>query len=167
MKKVNIRALEPEDLDMLYKIENDDSLWRVGNTNVPYSRYALHDYIAHASNDIYTDKQVRLMIEDTGGHPVGILDFVDFNPQHLRAEIGIVIESRYRRQGLATAALKEAIDYSRRILHLHQLYAIVDLENEEALSLFRKQNFKGNTVLSHWLFDGKQYHAALLMQFFL
>lgn len=167
MRMVNFRALEPEDLDMLYKIENDETLWRIGSTNVPYSRYTLHDYIAHASNDIYIDKQVRLMIENAEGHPVGILDFMDFNPQHLRAEIGIVIESRYRCQGLATAALREAIDYSRRIFHLHQLYAVVSTENEEAQSLFRKQNFTGNTVLKHWLFDGKLYHDAVLMQFFL
>ncbi|PTL32560.1 GNAT family N-acetyltransferase [Prevotella sp. oral taxon 376] len=167
MRKVNFRALEPEDLDMLYKIENDGALWRVGNTNVPYSRYALHDYIAHASNDIYTDKQVRLMIEDAEGHPVGILDLVDFNPKHLRAEVGIVVESRYRHQGLATAALREAIEYSRRVLHLHQIYAVVDMENEEALALFRKQNFTGDTILKHWLFDGKRYHDALMMHFFL
>lgn len=47
MQKIRLRALEPEDLDMLYEIENDRSLWNVGATNVPYSRYTLHDYIAH------------------------------------------------------------------------------------------------------------------------
>ena len=42
-QKVLLRALEPEDLDMLYQIENNRQLWDVGTTNVPYSRYALHD----------------------------------------------------------------------------------------------------------------------------
>ena len=60
-----LRAMEPEDLDILYRIENDFELWAVGATNVPYSRYALHEYIASASGDIYTDRQVRLIIEDT------------------------------------------------------------------------------------------------------
>ena len=91
-QKVLLRALEPEDLDMLYQIENNRQLWDVGMTNVPYSRYALHDYIAHASVDIYTDKQVRLMIENQQGTIVGIVDIVDFNPQHLRAEVGIFIK---------------------------------------------------------------------------
>ena len=50
--EIRLRALEPEDLDLLYKIENDMKLWNVGATNVPYSRYTLHDYIATASNDI-------------------------------------------------------------------------------------------------------------------
>ena len=55
--------MEPEDLDLLYKIENDESLWSVSTTNVPYSRYVLHDYIANSKNDIFADNQVRLIIE--------------------------------------------------------------------------------------------------------
>ena len=45
MNQVHLRAIEPEDLDLLYRIENDVKLWNVGITNVPYSRYALHDYV--------------------------------------------------------------------------------------------------------------------------
>ena len=48
---IHLRAVEPEDLDLLYKIENDVKLWNVGATNVPYSRYTLHDYVANASDD--------------------------------------------------------------------------------------------------------------------
>ena len=67
---VKLRAMEPEDLDMLYMIENDRKLWDVGVTNVPYSRYVLHDYIANSSGDIYTDHQVRLIIEKGVGETV-------------------------------------------------------------------------------------------------
>jgi diamine N-acetyltransferase len=37
MKEPNIRlrALELEDLDFLYHIENDDRLWELGVSNVP------------------------------------------------------------------------------------------------------------------------------------
>ena len=55
MKEPNIRlrALELEDLDFLYQIENDDRLWELGVSNVPYSRRVLLDYITSASADIY------------------------------------------------------------------------------------------------------------------
>lgn len=167
MNTVSLRAIEPEDLDLLYKIENDASLWRVGSTNVPYSRYALHDYVSRACNDIYVDRQVRLMIENADGETVGILDIVDFNPQHLRAEVGIVIESRYRRQGYARAALRQAMDYSRTVIHLHQLYAIIDTSNADALSLFSSLGFEHSATLRQWLHDGHGYRDALLMQTFL
>ena len=35
---VRLRAMEPEDLDALYRIENDRDVWDVGENNVPYSR---------------------------------------------------------------------------------------------------------------------------------
>lgn len=81
---IRLRAMEPEDLDLLYHIENDRSVWGVSSTNVPYSRYALHDYVAHAQNDIYTDKQVRLIITKETGETIGLLDLMNFDPSSAR-----------------------------------------------------------------------------------
>ena len=126
MKKIKLRALEPEDLDLLYTIENDMSLWDVGITNVPYSRYVLHDYIAQAKDDIYSDRQVRLIVENEDGEVVGMADVVNFDPQHRRAELGIVIQKDFRHAGYAFAAVQEVLQYSLHILHLHQVYVIIN-----------------------------------------
>lgn len=162
--QIRLRAIEPEDLDLLYTIENDVSLWNVGNTNVPYSRYVLHDYIAHANNDIYHDQQVRLMVENEAGSVVGIADVVNFNPQHRRAELGIIIISAYRRQGYATSAMEEVLRYALKVLHLHQVYVIVDRNNIAAIKLFNSLSFKESACMRDWLYDGCDYHDVLLMQ---
>lgn len=94
-KEIYLRALEPEDLDFLYEMENDESLWEVGNTNVPYSRQVLLDYITTSSADIYADKQVRFIIENEMHERVGIIDLMNFDPRHLRAEVGIVVKKDY------------------------------------------------------------------------
>ena len=163
---VKLRAMEPEDLDMLYKIENDRKLWDVGVTNVPYSRYVLHDYIANSSGDIYTDHQVRLIIENGVGETVGTIDITNFDAKNLRAEVGIVTLSEHRRHGYALAALLQITDYALHVLHLHQLYAVVNLDNKASLSLFKKAGFKEAAQLEDWLYDGKNYHPAALMQIF-
>ena len=164
---IRLRAIEPEDLDLLYRIENDTCLWNVGTTNVPYSRYTLHDYIANSSDDIYTDRQVRLIIENSRHETVGLVDIVHFEPQHQRAEVGIVVIDSYRRQGYATATLAELCRYALRVLHLHQLYAVVRDGNEAAHHLFANAGFKQQAVLHDWLYDGRCYHDAVLMQSFL
>ena len=164
---MTLRALEPEDLDLLYQIENNRELWQVGATNVPYSRYTLHDYIATSSDDIFADRQVRLIVENEQGEAVGIADLVNFDPQHQRAEVGIVIMPDYRHKGYATAAIQALCDYAVRIVHLHQLYALIDSANEAAVSLFKKEGFTTQNILQEWLFDGREYHNALLMQRFL
>lgn len=164
---VKLRAMEPEDLDMLYQIENDSSIWHVGTNNVPYSRYALHDYIAHASGDIYTDKEVRLMIDNENNETVGIVDLVNFSPQHQRAEIGIVIKKGCRNLGYANAAIRKIMSYAHDIVHLHQLYAIVEVSNEISLSLFESLGFSQGIRLKEWTFNGTTYTDAVMMQKFL
>lgn len=57
-----LRALEPEDLDILYEWENDTDLWKYGSSLSPFSRFALRQYLVYAQQDIYQTKQLRLMI---------------------------------------------------------------------------------------------------------
>jgi len=163
---VHLRAIEPEDLDMLYRIENDVKLWNVGITNVPYSRYALHDYVANASGDIYTDHQVRLIVENTEQQVVGIADIVDFDASNCRAEIGLVIEQPFRGQGYGYSAMRELERYALNVLHLHQLYAVIDVQNETCLQLFRQLGYRESASLKDWLFDGREYRDAIVMQTF-
>ncbi|MCI6702051.1 MAG: GNAT family N-acetyltransferase [Prevotella sp.] len=162
---VTLRAIEPEDLDILYRIENDREVWNVSATNVPYSKYMLHDYIANATGDIYTDKQVRMMIENQQQEVVGILDLVNFDPTHRRAEVGIIIQQPFRCQGYATAALDKVIDYARDTLHLHQLYVYIDSTQKASLATFQHVGFKKSAVLDDWLFDGENYRETIILQY--
>ncbi len=162
---VRLRAIEPEDLDLMYDMENDCSLWNIGVTNVPYSRFILHEYITHTVGDIYTDKQLRLMIE-VDKQVVGMIDLISYDPRNNRAEVGVVVQEPYRHKGYATKALRQLIDYSRDVLHLHLLYAYVSPDNDYSVRLFRAAGFRQTAVLKDWLYDGERYSDVLLMQFF-
>ena len=61
-QNIHLRALEPEDLDFLYEIENNESIWEVSNTQTPYSKWVLKQYLENAHQDIYEAKQLRLVI---------------------------------------------------------------------------------------------------------
>lgn len=164
MSRVTLRAMEPEDLDLLYRIENDNSLWNVGITNVPYSRYILRDFIASSTGDIYKDGQVRLIIENSEREVVGIADLVNFDARNCRAEVGIVIECQHQRKGYAAEALSLMADYSRKVLHLHQLYAIVSKDNFASIALFSKAGYQVTAEMKDWLYTGKEYISAQLLQ---
>lgn len=165
--QVVLRALEPEDLENLYEIENDENIWGVGNTNVPYSHAVLLDYIASATGDIYTDKQVRLMVENAHGEVVGIVDLMNFDPRHRRAEVGIVVKKAFRHQGYATAILCKVKDYALHVLNLHQIYAIVGESNKVSLKMLKSSGFQGTKVLKDWIFNAGKYETAYFFQSFL
>lgn len=164
---VTLRAMEPEDLDVLYTIENDMELWDAGNTNVPYSRYALHEYMSNVSGDIYADRQARLMVCTQQKEVVGMIDLIDFNPRHQRAEVGIVIQKPYRAMGYGQAAMARLIDYTCHTLHIRQLYAFVDVGNTFCIRLFKHAGFVPAARLGDWLNCRDGYHDAILMQRFL
>lgn len=164
---IRLRAMEPEDLDALYGMENDTSLWHLGLTNVPYSRYVLHDYISQQTGDIYTDKQVRLMIVNEAGETVGMVDLTSFDPKNQRAELGLVIAANHRQKGYARAAMLALHHYAKSTLHLHQVYAVIPADNQACLHLFRTLDYQPSATLSDWLFDGTTYHDAVLLQYIL
>lgn len=164
-EKITLRALEPEDLEVLYVVENDPKLWNVGLSNTLYSHFALKEFIANTTNDIYTDKQLRLVVE-ADGQVAGILDIMAFEPEHRRAELGIVILEKYRGRGIAAKAVRLLLDYCRSKVHLHQLYSWVPADNEPSIKLFRNLGFIP-TIVKDWLFDGEDFKDAVFMQLFL
>lgn len=141
-KNLSFRALEPGDIEKLYKWENDTSIWHISNTVTPYSKHVLEEYILSSHQDIYTVKQLRFMIViSKTGEAVGCIDLFDFDPANLRAGVGILISDEYRNKGFASEALEMLIDYSFNTLHLHQLYASITYDNKASLKLFEKYNF--------------------------
>ncbi|RRD02211.1 GNAT family N-acetyltransferase [Prevotella sp. OH937_COT-195] len=162
--KIILRALEPEDLEDLYLIENDRNLWDVGITNVPYSRYSLREFIANTTNDIYADRQLRLVIDTEEERVAGIVDLFNFDPRHSRAEVGIVMKTALRGRGIAKETLAELHRYVAEVLDIFQLYAVVPSSNEKSLRLFISQGYETTATLRQWLSIGNGYQDALLLQ---
>ena len=89
---IYLRALEPEDLDFIHTIENDETIWELSNTITPYSKFLIKEYLEHAHKDIYEVKQLRLLISDFNDSAIGLIDIFDFDIKNRRAGIGILIQ---------------------------------------------------------------------------
>ena len=161
---IRLRALEPEDLDLLYAWENDTSLWKFGSTLVPYSRYVLKAYLEHADADIYAQKQLRLMIVlKASGETVGTVDLFDFDPRHRRAGVGILIDPAYQRKGIGKEALSLLTAYAFGLLNIHQLYVFVPVSNEPSRNLFLDSGFTSCGILKDWLHTNHGFADAYFM----
>ena len=162
---ISLRAIEPSDIDILYQWENDVENWKVSNTQAPFSRFILEQYITSAHQDIYCVKQLRLIICDSNNKPVGCIDLFDFDPNHLRCGIGILIsEKSDRRKGYASEALELLIDYCFSVFNLHQLYCNITTDNEASVLLFQKHGFQITGIKKQWIRDGNKYKDELLLQ---
>lgn len=166
---MRIRGIEPEDLDLLYTIENDSALWWVGAQTAPVSRFRLREYIVSCEADIYKDEQVRFVIETGNGNDreakaVGLVDLFNFSPRNRRAELGIAITKEAQGKGIAQEAIKEIMAYARDIVGIHQIYAIVPSSNLASQKMLLNIGFQRHAVLKDWLMHDSKYEDALFMQ---
>jgi diamine N-acetyltransferase len=164
--KVRLRALEPTDLDWLFDIENDESLWGISNTTQPFSKDILARYIQEANLDFYSAKQLRLVIEYQE-QAVGLVDLYNYEPQHHRAGLGIFVLPKFESKGIATTAIKITTNYAYNVLQLHQVYANITAGNTKSINLFKKLNFKLVGIKKDWIFLKGNYKDELLFQLLL
>ena len=163
---IYLRALEPEDLDFIYQIENDESIWQVSNTQTPYSKFLIRQYLENAHQDIYEAKQLRLAIcvRDTNS-VIGLIDLFDFDPKNKRAGIGIVIQNDAdRSKGFGKEALDLLINYSFKQLQLHQLFANIGAHNVPSINLFTTFGFEKIGVKKDWNYSNNTFQDELLFQ---
>ena len=163
--KISLRALEPEDLEFLFQIENNESYWEISHTKTPFSKFILKQYIENSHLDIYETKQLRLIIEENSTKSqLGMIDLFDFNPQHKRAGIGILINPNQQNKGYASDALSLLINYAFTILNVHQLFANIISENTNSITLFEKFNFKQAGIKKDWIFSSGKFKDEILYQ---
>ncbi len=164
-KQIYLRSLEPTDIDTLYKWENDSENWLISNTQTPFSKFVLEQYLASSHEDIYTVKQLRLLICNNDNQSIGTIDLFDFDPNNLRVGIGILIaEKTERKKAYASEAIQLLIDYCFKVLNLKQLYCNITTDNENSILLFQKNGFQITGIKKQWIRDGKNFKDELILQ---
>jgi len=165
-QKIYLRALEPEDLEFVYHIENDETIWEVSNTQTPYSKFLIRQYLENAHQDIYEAKQLRLAIcKKETSVAIGLIDLFDFDPKNKRAGVGIIIQNETNRNtGIGKEALGLVIDYAFQQLQLHQLYANIGTGNSASLALFATFGFEKIGIKKDWNFNGNSFNDEALFQ---
>lgn len=162
---IYLRALEPEDLDFVHAIENDETIWEISNTQTPYSKYLIKQYLEHAHKDIYEVKQLRLVISDYNNEALGLIDIFDFDFKNLRAGIGVLIKNKEDRgQGIGSESLKLVIGYCFKTLHLHQLYCNISEDNQASMKLFLNEGFRKIGIKKDWNLINGNYKNENLLQ---
>ena len=148
-KKVQLRAIEPTDVNMMLLWENDSENWHVSETLAPFSKFLIESYLQSAQ-DIYVTKQIRFVIESIEtNEPVGLLDFFEYAPRHQRAGLGILIEKNSRKEGFATDAIEIAKVYAKSI-DLHQIFCSIGADNVKSIRLFEKAGFVETGLKRDW-----------------
>lgn len=165
---IYLRALEPEDLDFIHDIENNQDIWEVSNTITPFSKFLIKQYLDQAHKDIFEVKQLRLVISNYEEQRLGMIDLFDFDFKNRRAGVGILIKDKdHRQKGYGKEALELLKRYCKSNLDMHQLYCNISEDNEKSLRLFKQQGFEIIGLKKDWNYVDGSYKNEYLLQILL
>ena len=134
---IKLRPLEREDLRFVHHLDNNAKVMRYWFEE-PYETFA--ELAALYEEHIHDQSERRFVIEHRGEN-AGLVELVEIDHVHRRAEFQLIIAPDHQGKGLATKATRAAMDYGFSVLNLHKIYLIVDAENRRALHVYQKLGF--------------------------
>lgn len=165
-EEITLRALEPQDVDVLMKWENNRDNWDISGTLAPFSRHTLERYIENAHLSIFEAGQYRFIIErKEDGRAIGTVDLFEFDAFHKRVGVGILIGDKSdRTKGFGKIALNLLLDYCLNYLDLHQVFCNIMVTNRVSIALFQEVGFVVSGTKKHWIRQGNRYEDEYFLQ---
>lgn len=165
-ENIKLRALEPQDLDFIYEIENNTDIWNISNTQTPYSKFLIKQYLKNAHQDIYSAKQLRLVIETKeDSKNVGLIDLFEYDPKNKRVGLGLLITNiGNRNKGIGSQAVELLIKYVFEFLQVHQIFINIDTSNSASIKLFNNFGFELIGIKKDWNFYDNSFHDEAIYQ---
>ncbi|MFC0179679.1 spermidine N1-acetyltransferase [Thorsellia kenyensis] len=160
--KVKLRPLEHEDLKFVHQLDNNATVMRYWFEE-PYEAFV---ELVELYNKHIHDQSERRFIVESEGNKVGLIELIEINHVHRRAEFAIMIDPKSQGKGHATEAVKLAIDYAFSVLNLYKLYLIVDEDNLKAIHIYEKLGFKFEAKLIKEYFSHGKYRNIIRMCLF-
>jgi diamine N-acetyltransferase len=160
--KLKLRPLEREDLHFVHELDNNETVMHYWFEE-PYEAFVelcdLYEKHIH-------DQSERRFVVELERQSVGLVELVEINHIHRRAEFQIIISPDFQGKGFATIAAQLAMDYAFKTLNLNKLYLVVDSENERAINVYAKLGFKKEGILIKEFFVDGNYRDAYRMAVF-
>ncbi len=157
---IHLRPLERSDLHFVHVLNNHQGIMSYWFEE-PYEAYV--ELVQLYDKHIHDQGERRFIVENQAGVMIGLVELVEINYIHRRAEFQIIIEPTYQGQGHAEQATQLAIDYAFCVLNLYKLYLIVDKENHKAIHIYKKCGFMFEGDLLQEFFIEGEYRDAIRM----
>lgn len=160
---VTLRPLERDDLHFVHQLNNNRTVMGYWFEE-PYESFVELEELYR--KHIHDQSERRFIVQDGERKRVGLVELVEIDHLHRRAEFLIMTAPEHQSRGYARAATQLAINYAFRVLNLYKLYLLVDVDNARAIAIYEAAGFQREGVLTDEYFSDGRYHSVVRMRLF-
>ena len=160
---VQLRPLERSDLPFVHRLNNNRNVMGYWFEE-PYESFVELEELFN--KHIHDQSERRFIIHVGGEQRVGLVELVEIDQLHRRAEFLVMVAPDHQGRGYATAATRLAISYAFKVLNLYKLYLLVDVDNAPAIHIYERCGFRREALLVDEFFTDGRYHSAIRMCLF-
>jgi len=158
-----LRIPRSEDVDFMLRLENDPDIWKVSQTEEPFTYDEIADFINDSKHNLFLEFQLRnVIVLKEGDTAIGTLDLFDYDDKERSAGIGITICKDYRNKKIGSKALLLFVKMAFLDLNIRELYCTIFPDNIESISLFESCGFQREKLLKNNVqYRGQSYDVYL------
>lgn len=163
---VNLRALEPKDVECLYHYRNDWDVTRhLGGFSAGYSRENLEDWIRHHSNRV--DEILWTIADAATDQCIGHVGLYQIDNRVRKGQFAIMIgDKTLWGRGLGTRVTEAVVSWAFSQLNLHKVSLHVLTNNERAIRIYETLGFRTEGILRDEQYRDGQFLDLMLMAVF-
>lgn len=162
-KKVTLRAIEEEDLELLREMMNDSEIEKmVGGYAFPISTKQQNDWFKSFAN---SQNNLRLIIETETDGAMGLVNLLNIDWKNRTADHGLKIANkRFKSRGIGVDTVMAIMKYAFEELQLNRLNGSILEYNEMSKKLYLdKCGWEIEGVRRKAIFKRNAYHDELIV----
>jgi len=162
--KVQLRAFEPEDLDIVIRWVNNEAVTLNLSDLLLYPVSRADEMKWLESVSMANPNEKTFAIETSDGRLIGSAGLRGINWVERKAELGIMIgETDCWGQGYGTASVLEILRIAFEKMNLNRIFLRVYQNNSRAIRVYEKCGFRKEGVLREDHYSRGTYHNTLIM----
>ncbi len=161
---IYLRTININDVDIIYNWENNPENWKVSAIQQPFSKAQITEFVL-SEQDIFVHEQQRFIVCTNDNTIIGNVDLFEFEPEHKRLGIGILIDKPYRNKGFAKQAILLMEAYCKEILNIKNIFCNILEDNPTSIKLFEGLHYQKIGIKPKWHhYNGKWYDEGLYLK---
>jgi len=157
-KKIRLREMDTEDVDILIEWRNDSEAFRQLDLLPPLVAKTWQKHLIERHNTApIDDDNYRFLIEDTNKEVVGGITTIACDRRVGSFSYEVFIEKEFRRKGFATDAIGLILRFFFEELRYQKVTIATLSTNEAGLALHKKLSFQEEGSLRHMAYSGGQH----------